>query len=94
MSVRETSLAAYESIESSLSAKQREVMLVMHGAQAPLTRKQIAKRLGWEINRVTGRVLECIEKGFLEEHGTTVENGRTAHLVRVKPKQGALDLAA
>ena len=32
----------------------------------PCTNQQIAKYLGWEINRVTGRVRELVEKTLVE----------------------------
>lgn len=94
--MRRTSLEAYDSIAGSLNEKQRQVMLKVYerwGSQgATFTRKQLGHALGWEINRVTGRVLELIEKLYLEEHGTTVENGRRVNLLRIRAPQQQLDL--
>ena len=98
--VRDTSRAAYRSIEAELNAKQREVMLCVYArwgdAGATFTRKQLGHALGWEINRVTGRVLELIGKRYLEEYGSTVESGRKAALLRIRVpgEQMQLELAA
>ncbi len=86
ITVTETSLAAYRAIEPSLTEKQREVMLHIHGnfPDSEFTRKQLARSLGWEINRITGRVLELIGKGYLEKCGRREEDGYSAELVRIK----------
>ena len=86
MSVRETSREAYRSIEATLSKKQLQVMMCVYArfTGRAFTRKQLGRALGWEINRVTGRVLELIGKRYLEERGTTVENGRKAALLRIR----------
>ena len=34
------------------------------------TNRNIAKALGWEINRVTGRVTELVSKGMVKANGT------------------------
>lgn len=90
--VAETSLQAYRAIEGGLSGKRREVMLRVHSdfTGKLFTRKQLARALGWEINRVTGRVLELIERGFLEECGTTREDGHSAALLQITPTQREL----
>jgi hypothetical protein len=94
--VRDTSREAYQSIESTLTAKQRQVMLVVYDrfSGRTFTRKQLARSLGWEINRVTGRVLELIGKRYLEEHGETVEDGRKAALLRIRQPMAQLELLA
>jgi hypothetical protein len=79
--VRESSLGAYRSVD--LQQREREVMLACHRhfpAPARFTRKELAKALGWEINRVTGRVLTLIERGFLTEHDDTRDGG---HLLSI-----------
>lgn len=87
-----TSLAAYRYIEPELSGRRREVMLRAHTdfTGKTFTRKQLARALGWEINRVTGRVLELIDMGYLNECGTTVEDGRSASLLEITPAQSRL----
>ncbi len=75
MTVAETSLIAYASIEH-LAAKQQEVLIKIEELQ-PCSNKQIARSLGWEINRVTGRVNELAKKGFVRSRKTAVnEIGR------------------
>jgi len=36
----------------------------------PATNRMIAKSLGWDINRVTGRVTELVNKGMVTTNGT------------------------
>ena len=90
--IRDTSLASYHDIRSRLSAKQQVVMAAvkLSFGQRAFTRKQLARALNWEINRVTGRVLELVEKGYLHESGCTKEHGRSAHLLRIGPVQLSL----
>lgn len=85
--IAETSLAAYRVIEPTLNQRQREVMLCVHRQfrGQTFTRQELADALGWAINRVTGRVLELIEKGYLEESGTKKSPaGFTAAALRVR----------
>lgn len=68
MGVRETSLSAYDRVE--LQRREREVMTACwrhFPPPATFTRKELAQAMGWEINRITGRVLTLIERGFLLE---------------------------
>ena len=37
------------------------------------TNRNIAKHLGWEINRVTGRVTELVNKGMVKASGTVLD---------------------
>ena len=89
MSVRETSLEAYRALENSgtLQRREREVILAVHRHfPFPLsfTRKELARAMGWEINRVTGRVLTLIEKRYLTELTERKDGG---YLVRVQQSQ-------
>lgn len=36
----------------------------------PVTNRMIAKHLGWDINRVTGRVTELVDLGKVKSNGT------------------------
>ena len=38
------------------------------------TNRMIAKVLGWDINRVTGRVTELVSKGMVVSNGTYYDN--------------------
>ena len=39
----------------------------------PATNRMIAKALGWDINRVTGRVTELVGLGLVDTEGTTYD---------------------
>lgn len=64
MSIARTSRLAYESLND-LGNKQTEVLIKIEEMQ-PCSNKQIAKALGWEINRVTGRVNELAKLGYIK----------------------------
>ena len=64
MNIATTSRLAYESINE-LNNKQTEVLIKIEELQ-PCSNKDIAKALGWEINRVTGRVNELAKKGVIK----------------------------
>tara|TARA_R100000808_G_C2084175_1_gene106941 strand:- start:170 stop:337 length:168 start_codon:yes stop_codon:yes gene_type:complete len=42
-------------------------------SKGPLTNRQIARSLGWDINRVTGRVSELVNLGKITSKGTTYD---------------------
>lgn len=90
--VHSNSIAAFRTIEPELTGKRRDVMLKVHAVFTgkQFTRKQLARALGWEINRVTPRCGELIELGFLEECGCTREDGFTAALLQITPVQKEL----
>lgn len=47
------------------------------------TDREIARQLGWEINRVTGRRNALVKKGRVERYGTKQVAGRTQTMWRV-----------
>ena len=51
----------------------------------PATNRMIAKSLGWDINRVTGRVTELVNLGKVTSKGTTFDKdtNRTVTLWKV-----------
>lgn len=59
-----TSQLAYDSVQD-LGAKQSEVLGRIEELQ-PCSNKTIARSLGWEINRVTGRVNELAKMGIIK----------------------------
>lgn len=93
--IRDTSMQAYDSLRDSgmLQRREREVMLGVYRFfdGKDFTRKELAHAMGWEINRITGRVLTLIEKKFLDELETKRDGG---HLLRIAGKQLELSLAA
>ena len=72
----ENSRLAYAQIADSLSQSRRAVyeMIARHGL---VTRQEISDFLGWEINKVTPRVCELLDKGQIIEAGSeSVWTGR------------------
>lgn len=83
MAVASTSLTAYKSIVN-LGAKQTTVLEKIEEIQ-PCSNRQIARSLGWEINRVTGRVNELAKLGLIKtESIQTGETGRPEKLWQIK----------
>jgi len=67
--IQQTSLQAFDSIKHKLGQAQRRVLDTFY--ENPGTRDwtnmELARSLGWDINRVTGRVYELRQLGILEE---------------------------
>mgnify|MGYP001575402117 CR=1 FL=1 len=67
MNVQETSREAfYTEVIPNLGERQKSV-LEAFGDEA-YTNLELSRRLGWEINCVTPRVLELRQKGLIDEH--------------------------
>lgn len=82
MTVRPTSLEAYDSVD--IGARQREVLNAIRELGAA-TDKEIARFLGWEINRITPRRGELVAAGLVKERGVVEQNGRKAITWSVVP---------
>lgn len=87
---QETSMKAYkEMMEKRKSRKEKveDKIREIEEEKAP-TNMEIAKGLGWSINRVTPRVLELRKEGRIEQEGTRKceETGREAMTWRTKRK--------
>jgi DNA-binding MarR family transcriptional regulator len=68
---QQTSIDAYYSIDD-LGSRQKFVLeLIRHYGN--MTNREIASRLGWEINRVTPRVNELVKLGFVTDQGTKLD---------------------
>ena len=93
--IRDSSLDAYDNLRDSgtLQRREREVMLAAyaHFYAKAFTRKELARAMGWEINRITGRVLTLIEKKYLQELSDRRDGG---HLLQIAPAQRQLELEA
>lgn len=87
--IRETSRDAYQHIKRDLQRREVEVLTAAwaHFKGKTFTRKDIARALGWEINRVTGRVLTLIERGELQE---LEERRDGSYLLQIRLRQAAL----
>lgn len=86
MTVAYTSKLAYASIED-LGDKQYKVLMKIEELQ-PCSNTQIARALGWEINRVTGRVNELAKMKFIECEKLGVnELGRSVKLWQIRERE-------
>jgi len=84
--MHDNSMKAYNEIKPDLSTKQTMVMAVLRGKT--LTRQDIAHLLRWEINQVTGRVKELLDKGMIEECGhRTAPGTKRRALLRVRGQE-------
>ena len=85
--INDKSTASYKQLfdDGVISKRQAQVLAVlMDLGQA--TNRMIAKKLGWDINRVTGRVSELREKGLVEHAGDYYDSAteRTVNLWKCK----------
>ena len=83
--IRKTQVNSLKALTPTIGMKQQTV----YGAIKTLgkaTNRMIAKSLGWDINRVTGRVTELRDKGLIvyaKSHFDT-ETNRTVNLWKLK----------
>lgn len=70
--IAENSLFAYRSLEG-LSEKQKEVFSAIAVYGKPINNRLLSLRLGWAVNRVTPRVLELREAGFVREAVSAID---------------------
>jgi DNA-binding MarR family transcriptional regulator len=68
--------------DGTLTKRQAEVLKCLKQELKKATNRMIAKKLGWDINRVTGRVTELREKGLITQAGDfyDTETERTVNL--------------
>ena len=68
--------------EGVISKRQAQVLKVLHQELGQATNRMIANDLGWDINRVTGRVTELVNLGMVSDSGTfkDMETNRTVTL--------------
>jgi hypothetical protein len=87
MPVRDTSLSIFQSqVLPTLSARQKRVYEILTQYPEGLTNAEIGYKLGWEINRVTGRSKELRDKKLVEDSQTRkcrVNPESTAHVQRL-----------
>ena len=70
--IRKTQVASIKALTPTIGKKQ----MTVYGAIKALstsTNRNIAKHLGCEINRVTGRVTELVNKGMVKASGTVLD---------------------
>lgn len=66
MTVRDTSIQAYEGVMPTIGKRQALVLGVLQRSE-PMSNSEIARELGWEINKVTPRVKELRDSGLVIE---------------------------
>ena len=69
--IRDTSMMAWRDLTTTqkLGDRQQSVLNALQSVDNPITAKQVAKLLGWEINRVSGRITELLKLGAIEDAG-------------------------
>lgn len=67
--IRATQVNSLKKLQPTVGKKQKTVYGVIKH-HSPTTNRNIAHVLGWEINRVTGRVTELVNKGMVKASGT------------------------
>ena len=67
--IRKTQVNSLKKLKKTIDGKRKAVydILITKGSA---TNRMIAKALGWDINRVTGRVTELVSKGMVKASGT------------------------
>ena len=78
------SLESYDQLKdgTTLTKRQLQVLVCLKNELGQGTNRMIAKSLGWDINRVTGRVTELRDKGLVTHAGDYYdqETERTVNL--------------
>ena len=79
--IRKTQVESYEKTLKTVSDRQKSVLSVLTVAGSA-TNRELAKLLGWDINRVTGRITELVNLGIVNTNGTKkdLETNRTVTL--------------
>lgn len=89
---RDTSLQAYDGMQSKLGAQQQRIVSFLTTHERPMTRGELAALTGLAINSVCGRVKELLDAGVLIEDPARAckFSGRSAHPLKVAPRQREL----
>ncbi len=67
--IRKTQVDSLKQLKPTISGKRQQVYDVIL-TKKQVTNRMIAKELGWDINRVTGRVTELVSLGMIAAVGT------------------------
>tara|TARA_R110001592_G_scaffold154380_1_gene383316 strand:- start:3115 stop:3378 length:264 start_codon:yes stop_codon:yes gene_type:complete len=82
--VNQKSKESYQQLfdKGSITKRHAQVLKVLKVELGQATNRMIAKKLDWDINRVTGRVSELREKGLVEHAGDYYDSAtnRTVNL--------------
>ena len=66
--IRKTQVNSLKALTPTIGMKQQTVYGVIK-SKGKVTNRMIAKHLGWDINRVTGRVTELVSLGIVTSEG-------------------------
>lgn len=82
---QQTSALAFQSIKDNIGAKQYQVLCAI-SILGECNNQELARHLGWEINRITPRVYELRGKGLVAESWREKDavTGRLTNYWRVK----------
>ena len=82
--IRKTQVDSLKKLNPSINGKRKTVYDILKSKSAA-TNRMIAKALGWDINRVTGRITELVGLGMVIADGTIYDNdtNRTVTLWKV-----------
>lgn len=82
--INKKSVQSYQELfkDNKLTKRQLQVLVCLKNELGQATNRMIAKNLDWDINRVTGRVTELRDKGFVAHAGDYYdqETERTVNL--------------
>ncbi len=85
--VNDKSVSSYQKLfdDGTISKRQAQVLKVLHLDLGQATNRMIAKKLDWDINRVTGRISELRDKGLVTHAGDyyDAQTERTVNLWKV-----------
>lgn len=79
--IRQTQVESLKKLTPSIGLRQKSVYEVLK-SKGMATNRMIARQLGWDINRVTGRMTELVNLGMVTTNGTyqDKETNRTVTL--------------
>lgn len=79
----ETQKDAWEAKQMTIGESQQEVLRVIKSSPIGVTAQEVAEKLQWPINRISGRITELYQKGLIEHHGRKRKNpnsGKACHV--------------
>lgn len=80
--MNKNSLLAYKNLTPELTKRQAEVFEIFQNG-GEYTDQEVAQKLGWPINRVSGRVGDLIKLNKIVVAGRKQQNGSTCRVCRI-----------
>ena len=72
--MRNTQLESWSRLQPELNKRQQQVLQALKELGNSATNRQLAKHLGWEVNRITGRINELCYMKKVVGHRTIKDN--------------------